>query len=164
MACSRAPIYLNSQYIPTSTYHYKILNTTTLAGDPSISLRNNGKQTRNILLPKHCFTFTYREINKQIILSAILLGVVTTTVILSSPTLVLAKKSKSGSAELGGDTYQAGYNKGFKDEQGLPFDQNVFSKHSQQYINGYEDGFRAGCLSVSGNTLGVCENAMDKGG
>ena len=38
-------------------YHHRISKTTTLAGDPSISLRNNGKQTRSILLPKHCFIF-----------------------------------------------------------------------------------------------------------
>ena len=59
--------------------------------------------------------------------------------------------------------YKAGFDTGYKDEQDHPFDQNVFSKHSQQYITGYEDGFRAGCLSIPGNTEGVCENAMDKG-
>src|SRR5215472_8930277 len=46
-----------------STYDlhvYITSKTTTLAGAPSIPLRNSGKQTRNILLPIHFFKFELR--------------------------------------------------------------------------------------------------------
>jgi hypothetical protein len=56
-----------------------------------------------------------------------------------------------------------GYNKGFADGQNHPFDQSVFSKHSQTYANCYQNGFMKGCLSVKGNTKNACNTAEDAG-
>ena len=56
-----------------------------------------------------------------------------------------------------------GYNKGFADGQNHPFDQSVFSKHSQTYANCYQNGFMKGCLSVKGNTKNSCNTAEDAG-
>jgi len=56
-----------------------------------------------------------------------------------------------------------GYNKGFADGQNHPFDQSVFSKHSQTYANCYQNGFMKGCSSVKGNTKISYNTAEDAG-
>jgi hypothetical protein len=67
-------------------------------------------------------------------------------------------------AEDGRDSYSAGYDRGYKDGQDHPINEQIRdgeSGHNEEYRSGYLDGFLDGCLSVDGNDEDSCNSAMD---
>jgi hypothetical protein len=67
-------------------------------------------------------------------------------------------------AQDGRDSYSAGYDRGYKDGQDHPINEQIRdgeSGHNEEYRNGYLDGFLDGCLSVEGNDEDICNSAMD---
>ena len=67
-------------------------------------------------------------------------------------------------AEDGRDSYGAGYDRGYKDGQDHPINEQIRDGESgdnEEYHSGYLDGFLDGCLSVEGNDEDICNPAMD---
>ena len=67
-------------------------------------------------------------------------------------------------AEDGRDSYSAGYDRGYKDGQNRPINEQIRdgeSGHNEEYRSGYLDGFLDGCISVEGNDEDICNSAMD---
>jgi hypothetical protein len=67
-------------------------------------------------------------------------------------------------AENGGDSYSAGYDRGYKDGQDHPINKQIRdgeSGYNEEYRSGYLDGFLDGCLSVEGNDEDICNSVMD---
>ena len=67
-------------------------------------------------------------------------------------------------AEDDGNSYSDGYDRGYEVGQDNPINEQIRSGesgHSEEYVNGYLQGFLDGCLSVEGNDEDICNSAMD---
>ena len=62
------------------------------------------------------------------------------------------------------DSYSAEYDRGYKDGQNHPINEQIRdgeSGHNEDYRNGYLDGLLDGCLSVEANDEDICNSAVD---
>jgi hypothetical protein len=70
----------------------------------------------------------------------------------------------SAYSEDNADSYSNGYDRGYEDGQDNPINEQIRSGesgHSEEYVNGYLEGFFDGCLYVEANDKDVCDSAMD---